>query len=259
MNRLAPLLENTVVLAAHPDDEVVVCGGLMQRMRRPIVVFATDGAPRDESFWKPYASRESYSKIRQREACQALFMAAATPVFLSGRVEGGIADQELFRRLPAAISAFQQLVEELRPNALLTLAYEGGHPDHDACCFIASIAGRRAGIPVWEAPLYHRGKDGKSTVQSFPNRSGKEVEHPVEGPWLETKLKMLEAYGSQKLVLDSFRPEIESFRPIADYDFTRPPLPWKLNYERWQWRMTGEEVAGEFREYLAANQDLVIG
>jgi hypothetical protein len=63
---------------------------------------------------------------------------------------------------------------------------------------------------------------------------------------------MVEAYPSQKLVLSAFRPESEQFRPLAAYDFTRRPLPWKLNYEHWQWPMTGEQVAGEFRKHLSS-------
>lgn len=250
MNRLAPLLGTTVILVAHPDDEVIACGALMQRMCQAVVVFATDGAPRDEFFWKQYGSRDEYAEIRRQEARQALFMAGAQPVFLAGRTRDGIADQELFRRLPVAMTAFEHLVAEVRPHALLTLSYEGGHPDHDACCFIASLIGRRAGVPVWESPLYHRTQNGQGAVQSFHTRTAKEVESQVEGSPLETKIEMFQTYKSQKLTMESFRPEIEQFRPLADYDFTRRPLPWKLNYEHWRWTMTGEEVAAEFAAFL---------
>ena len=61
---------------------------------------------------------------------------------------------------------------------------------------------------------------------------------------------MFHTYKSQKLVLEQFRPEVEQFRPVADYDFTQRPLPWKLNYELWQWKMTGEEVSAAFASYL---------
>jgi len=238
------------MLVAHPDDEVIGFGALMQRMCRAIVVFATDGAPRDEQFWKQYGSRENYAEARRQEAHEALFIAGAQPVFLASRVKGGIADQELFRRLPAAIKAFEHLVAEVQPHALLTLSYEGGHPDHDACCFIASTAGRRAGLPVWEAPLYHRTENGKSAAQSFHTPTSEEVEIQIGGAPLKTKIEMFQAYKSQKLVMDGFHSEIEKFRPLADYDFTRPPLPWKLNYEHWGWTMTGDEVAEEFKKYL---------
>ena len=40
------LLGRTMVLVAHPDDECVLCGGILQKMRDPVVVYATDGAHR---------------------------------------------------------------------------------------------------------------------------------------------------------------------------------------------------------------------
>jgi N-acetylglucosamine malate deacetylase 2 len=256
MNRLIPLLGTTVVLVAHPDDEVIACGALVQQMVRPIVVFATDGAPRDEQFWKPYGSRENYAEVRRQEARAASFLGGTQTVFLSGRIQEGVADQELFRKVPAVVHVLEKLVADLCPHALLTLAYEGGHPDHDACCFIASVVGRRAGLPVWEAPLYHRDQEGKKIVQNFPTPTTKEVEVQIEGPLLVAKVEMFQTYESQKAMLESFGPEIEIFRPLANYDFMRPPLPWKLNYEHWGWPMTGEEVAGEFRKYLAGEHAL---
>jgi N-acetylglucosamine malate deacetylase 2 len=250
MADLQVLLGATVILVAHPDDEVIGFGALMRQMRRPVVVFATDGAPRDDYFWKQYGSREAYAEVRRKEAKAALAIVGAEPIFLSDRVPGGIADQELFRRLPAAITAFAQVLAETRPDALLTLSYEGGHPDHDSACFIASIVGQRLAVPVWEAPLYHRHPDGSGAIQNFHQRSGHEVDLQVDDQAMRKKVEMFHTYKSQKLVLDGFRPEIETFRPIAAYDFTRRPVPWKLNYELWQWSMTGEEVAQAFAEYL---------
>lgn len=252
------LLETTVVLVAHADDEVIGFGALMQRMRKAVVVFATDGAPRDEYFWKPYGSREAYAEIRRQEARAALAVVGAEPVFLADRVSGGIADQELFRRLPQAMEGFRNVVAEIRPNALLTLSYEGGHPDHDSACFIATMVGRSVGIPVWEGPLYHREPDGTGAVQKFHQFFGEEVELRVEGEEMRKKLEMFHTYKSQKLTLDVFRPEVEKFRPIANYDFTRPPMPWKLNYEIWQWSMTGEQVAASFADYLRSEEAVLM-
>ena len=250
MNDLQSLQGRAVALVAHPDDEVIAFGALLQQLKEPVVVFATDGAPRDSGFWERYGSREAYAAIRRQEACEALSIVGAHPAFLWERVEGGIADQELFQRLPQAVRAFEQIVTENRPDFLLTLAYEGGHPDHDAACFIASEVGKRMKVPVWESPLYCRHPDGSSATQTFPQKTGKEIELMVEGPALEKKLQMFHTYKSQSLVLDGFRPEIEHYRPLMEYDFTRRPMPWKLNYELWEWKMTGDEVAGEFASYL---------
>ncbi|PYX97930.1 MAG: hypothetical protein DMG63_13230 [Acidobacteria bacterium] len=67
-SKLAPLLGRTLVIVAHPDDETITCGGLLQRMRDPCVVFATDGAPEDAHTWGRFGSRERSAAIREQEA-----------------------------------------------------------------------------------------------------------------------------------------------------------------------------------------------
>ncbi|HKD44462.1 MAG TPA: PIG-L family deacetylase [Candidatus Angelobacter sp.] len=250
MNALGPLLGTTIVLAAHPDDEVVACGALMQRMQRAVVVFATDGAPRDRGFWAQYGSRKAYAELRRQEARQALATIGAWPVFLVDRVDGGIIDQELFKNLASAVLALEKVVDRLGPDCILCPAYEGGHPDHDAACFMAAMAGRHASIPVWESPMYHAKEDGSRAVQSFAQATGRELEHRVNDDALSKKLEMLRIYRSQGLALNDFRADLELFRPLVDYDFVRPPLPWKLNYEHWGWPVNGEQLASAFSTYL---------
>ncbi len=259
MANLEPLLGRTLIVVAHPDDEVIACGGLMQQMREATVLFTTDGAPRDEYFWKDYGSREAYAAVRRQEAVTALSSVGAEAMFLSDLVAEGIADQELFRCLPIAFTRMQRVLARNNTDCLLTLAYEGGHPDHDAACFLTYLCGQKTGLPVWEAPLYHRDRDGKPAVQTFHRTTGGEQQIAVEGEVLEKKIAMFHSYRSQKLTLDGFHPEIEQFRPMADYDFTQPPFPWKLNYELWQWPMTGQQVAAAFVELLSENSALAAG
>src|ERR1051326_5369869 len=57
MPTLESLLGRTLVLIAHPDDEALGCGALLQRVREPVVCFATDGAPLAAKWWQPYGSR----------------------------------------------------------------------------------------------------------------------------------------------------------------------------------------------------------
>jgi LmbE family N-acetylglucosaminyl deacetylase len=259
MPNLEPLLGKTLIVVAHPDDEVIACGGLMQQMQQATVLFATDGAPRDEYFWKDYGSREEYAAVRRREAVEALSKVKAEPMFLSDLVAEGIADQELFRLLNMAFTRMQRVLGRNETDCLLTLAYEGGHPDHDAACFLTWLCGQKTGLPVWEAPLYHRDSEGKPAFQTFHQSTGAEQLVRIEGEMLEQKLAMFHSYRSQKLVVNGFRPEVEQFRPMAGYDFTRPPFPWKLNYELWQWPMTGQQVADSFSELLRENSALAAG
>ena len=183
MKTLQPLLGRTLLVLAHPDDECVTYGALLQRMADPIVRYMTDGAPRDAYFWGRYGSREAYAALRQQEARRALAGIGVHRIeFVSdgdhSRNCGGAAsdilvDQELFRILPAVWRELADAVERLQPQALLTLAYEGGHPDHDCCNLLVSLAAKRFGLPAWEAPIYNRACE-KDAERLEPQRFARE-------------------------------------------------------------------------------------
>lgn len=251
MKALAPLLGRTLVVVAHPDDEVIGCGALMQRMQECAVVFCTDGAPHDDFFWKRYGSREAYSRLRQQEARAAMGCISpdAQALFLADR-NAALVDQQLFRFLPAAFESLCGLVRERRPEALLTLAYEGGHPDHDSCCFLTAQVAKELELPAWEFPLYHRSTDGVGVKQEFAIPGGDDVALHASADEQDVKRRMLQAYASQGDIVSHFGVDFERYRPIADYDFSRPPLPGVLNYEAWQWPITGAQVAESFVRFL---------
>jgi N-acetylglucosamine malate deacetylase 2 len=254
LKALAPLLGRTMVLVAHPDDECITCGGLLQKMRNPLVIFATDGAPEDPYFWGKHGSRSAYAALRQQEARNALAQVGVTQVeFLADYAIPGVSfiDQQLYRVIPAAREVLRATVKRHRPEAILTLAYEGGHPDHDACSLIGTLLGLEADVPVWEAPLYHRNPDKSGAYQQFVQESGDVVELSVTGDMLIRKKQMLGSYKSQFQSLPHFRPQLERFRGQFGYDYTQPPHEGLLNYEIWEWKMTGREVSRAFAAVLA--------
>lgn len=246
MDDIRTLLGRTLVLVAHPDDEAVGCGALLQRMADPLVVFATDGAPRSESFWQNYGSREDYALTRYAEADTAL-KTVGVQRFGFLLESDRIADQELFLNLECAYEALRQVIEEERPEAILGLAYEGGHPDHDSCCFLASVAAEQFDLPLWEMPLYHR-REGHIERQCFFDGAGG-VEIDIAREELVAKMNMFAAYDSQAGVLREFLPYVERFRPMKPYDFSQPPHAGVLNYEAWQWPMKGRDVCQAFARF----------
>jgi len=247
---LLPLLGRTLVIVAHPDDESISCGGVLQRMREPCVVFATDGAPEDEYFWRRYGTRECYAALREEEARAALGEVGVPDVeFLARQAELPLVDQRLYAALPPAFSALARLIEKRQPECLLTLAYEGGHPDHDAVSFLSAQLGRAFSLPVWEAPLYHRSTTGEGVYQQFVEEGDEVIEHNVIGDELQAKVRMLGCYKSQFNALPSFSTERERFRPQAAYDYSQRPHSGNLNYEIWQWRMKPEEVCAAFVDF----------
>jgi LmbE family N-acetylglucosaminyl deacetylase len=249
MDALAPLLGKTLVLIAHPDDEAVGCGALLQRMREPVVVFATDGAPHDPYFWEKYGSREAYAELRRQEARAALALAGVRHIeFLR------ITDQELFRRLRPARESLSALVRHYRPQALLTLAYEGGHPDHDSCSFLASVLARTLSLPAWEVPLYFRRSNNAILFQQFRSLNGAEVSLQPTAEEQKSKGGMLAAYASQGEMLKQFSAATEWFRPQAAYDYSQPPHAGVLNYEAWGWPIKGAEVSAAFVNFLQSGE-----
>ncbi|HWR34685.1 MAG TPA: PIG-L family deacetylase [Clostridia bacterium] len=261
MAELDQLLGRTLVMVAHPDDECIACGALLQRIREPDVVFATDGAPRDRYFWKSYGSRETYAALREQEARRALAHVGVHQMeFLADAPElrGVLVDQELFRDLPEAFGRFSAVIERVRPDALLTLAYEGGHPDHDACSFLTSLLARDYDLPAWEAPLYHRvelaGKEHRHLgTQTFIGTSGGEIDLRLTPGELRRKRAMTAEYKTQGDFLQVFDIAREVFRPQIEYDYSKPPHEGRLNYEAWQWPMTGADVCASFADFLRAH------
>jgi N-acetylglucosamine malate deacetylase 2 len=253
VNEIEQLLGRTLVVVAHPDDEVIGSGALLQRMPEPMVVFCTDGAPRNPKWWQRYQSREAYASLRRGEAQKALSQVRLRGLeFLVDDRGEQFADQELFRNLPQAVVALRRLVERHRPQALLTHAYEGGHPDHDSCCFITSVVAQGAALPAWEMPLYHRDAKGNSVFQQFVQKDGREVEVQVSAAERLAKARMAEAYASQGDIISAFDLSTERIRPLYAYDFGRPPHAGKLNYELWGWDMNSQEVTQSFAEHLTA-------
>ena len=229
----------------------------MQRMKCR-VVFCTDGAPDDDYFWKRHGTQDAYREVRRREAAEALQLAAA-----EGHIILPVRDQQLFRNLPGVADALLLEAESFHPDAIFTLAYEGGHPDHDACALLSWWLGTQRGVPVWESPLYHLAKgaashqefidripDGSNDASTAGSNDSAEWDVELTPAELEVKQAMFRAYRSQGAALVDFCTAVERLRPQARYDFCRPAHPGKLNYENWEWSMTGEQVCSAFAEFL---------
>jgi N-acetylglucosamine malate deacetylase 2 len=255
---------------AHPDDETIGAGALISGLPDCWIVHITDGATREPRFLRRFVgSREEYATARQRELAAALDLAGIGPERRC--VVEGIADQEACFALPRLAHEIVRLCRELRPGVLLTLTYEGGHPDHDAAAFAAWAAAellrrnREKPPAIVEMPLYHarpgttRGDDRVTQEFLPPPPGSSRIAQPVR--WelspAERSLKerMADCFATQRHVLSWFLPPVyETFRTAPVYDFTRPPHEGLLQYELWSFPVTGERWREVAREALAALQ-----
>jgi hypothetical protein len=87
---------------------------------------------------------------------------------------------------------------------------------------------------VWEFSEYNY-CGGRTWSQKFSARRGNEQEIVLTPPEQQLKRRALKVYSSEKGNLGHVRTAAEAFRPLGDYDYSRPPHAGKLFYERFQW------------------------
>jgi LmbE family N-acetylglucosaminyl deacetylase len=258
LRALEVLGQDVMFVGAHPDDETFALGGHLPRLPRADVVIATDGAPRDlrDAAKIGFATAEAYAATRARELREAL---AAAGVPEGQLVELHVPDQGAAFVLPQLSNWLAELFRGKKTWLVLTHAYEGGHPDHDAVAFavhaarrILDAAGETPPVVI-EMPYYRQDTDG-SVVQGFADADGV---HSVDldDEQLRRKTEIMGHHASQLRLFGrssaGFRTRSESFRLAPDYDFRQPPNEGRRLYEAWGLNVTGEQWQDEAAQALA--------
>lgn len=139
-----------LVLAAHPDDEVLGAGGLLHRLGRAgwrvDVVWASDGEGSHPG--STVLPREELARRRRAESLRARqVLRLVGDVTWLGLPDSGLAAHE---------AALGEVFLPLADGADLLLApwSEDGHPDHEVCGRVARQAGTATGTEVWELPVW---------------------------------------------------------------------------------------------------------
>lgn len=243
-----------LILVAHPDDETLACGGLLQRMPASMVVFATDGAPPHYGFERKFHSLKNYSNLRFQEAAR---VCASLPNCSFQRLTkpGGsyLVDQHLFHDLHPALNSFCDTARAFSPDALLSHAYEGGHIDHDACAFIASHAAADLSIKRFEFPLYSQDENGKAVFQQFRDSGPVPLEWRLTEAEAACKAKMLAEYATQPGLAAMFQLATERIRDASHTDFSVPQCRDYSYRDRWRrpWRtrISSDALLRKFAEF----------
>ncbi|MFZ3283348.1 PIG-L deacetylase family protein [Pseudomonas sp.] len=150
---LVPSGARAVIVAPHPDDEVLGCGGLLQLLanagRDLLLISVTDG-----SASHPGSERwpvERLSVVRPQESAEAL-RRLGLPMYRVKWLRGGFRDTQV----AAEESALSDFIEgHLRPgDVLFTTWCEDGHCDHEAVGRASLAAAQRIGATCHELPVW---------------------------------------------------------------------------------------------------------
>ena len=151
LDTLVPAGCRAVVVAPHPDDEVLGAGGLMSQMaeagRDLLILPVTDGTASHpgSSRWTP----ERLSQERPLETVRALALLGLSRIRLHrlGLNDGQLVEQE-------ALLA-RRVAGQLRPgDVVITTWRHDGHPDHEATGRACAAAAEEVGAQLIEMPVW---------------------------------------------------------------------------------------------------------
>lgn len=200
----------TVVIVAHPGDETLACGALLPRLPDICIVHVTDGAPHTVTAAREHGFHHwaDYARVRRKE----LERAAAAGGLRSPMLKTlGLPERSAALRLATLTRALLGFIAGA--ELVLTHAFEGGDPDHDAIAFAVAAARSRMrgrGPVVVDMPLYHRQGDGAARLRLTPDERSR-------------KARMLAEFVSQQEMLMAFGVRDECYRVAPEQDFTHPP------------------------------------
>jgi|SRR5579859_5948802 len=133
---------NVLVIAPHPDDESIGCGGALclhaRRGDRVAAVFLTSG-----ELGLKRLPRENAMAIRESEARKAAKILKLSNLFFLR-----CGDWSLDSEISKAASLLKPILKHVKPRLIYLPHPQEWHPDHKAALPIVRAALRRCGVPM---------------------------------------------------------------------------------------------------------------
>jgi len=221
-----------LIVAPHPDDEIVACGIAAMRARvagaRVFVLYLTTGTPAREALW-PW-QRPGYAKRLRRRHDEAWAAAALIGFEPIGFID--CPSRRLRHHLDPAMAEIERAVTACDAEAIWVPAFEGGHQDHDAANALSARFCAR--LPVYEFAAYNFA-GGQVRASRFPDQRGGEGVIDATAEELALKRRALACYASERSNLGHIGATREVYRPLPVHDYGAPPHPGRLFRERFHW------------------------
>lgn len=249
------LARRVIVVVAHPNDETIACGALLCRTSAVPVVLVTDGAPLEpaDAMRLGASSAQAHAETRRAELRRALQIAGIRDDRL---IALGFRDREVAQEIVPLAHKLAEIFRLHNSSTVLTHAYEGGHPDHDATALAVHLAGDLLAredhpVAVFEMPFCRLGEDGP-LHQSFTSGDGDGIGIALNPDEQALKARMMQCFASRKGVLAPYKLDAERFRQPAPERFSQLPNGGRLYYEKRDRGMTGTRWLSLAEEAIAA-------
>lgn len=246
--------EKVLILLAHHDDEYFVTGRICREIaegREVHVVFTTYGS----AYGTP-------AEVRQKET-QAMLGSLGIParqIHLAG-VAANVFDGTAHRNLEGLFETVLSLTQGISFQKIYTMAWEGGHTDHDATHLIAAALVRQWNVEneFYEFPAYNSYGVPKGMFRIATLTPGAEASRVRLGGFERLRLFFLfRYYPSQWKTFIALLPETfcrvvllgeQLFRRANAHSYRERPHDGVLFYER-RFGCTFEDFALASREFV---------
>lgn len=221
-----------LVLAPHPDDEVVACCAAIGRAQKEgaeiFVLFLTHGCVARETLW--IWERRRYDFYVERRFAESETVTKLLNIkSLNHPVRPA---RHLWQDLERVYASIDQAITAHNIDQLWVPAFEGGNADHDAANAVSSLFAKS--ISVLEFAEYNF-FNNKQHSHAFPYPNGTEQTITLTNGEQQKKSEALALYLSEQFNLSYVQVERETYRPLPTHDYSKPAHPGTLWYARFQW------------------------
>jgi LmbE family N-acetylglucosaminyl deacetylase len=212
--------QRPLFLLAHHDDEIPT-GGLLQRLgagKRIVWVTNSDGL-----YFESDKTPAEYGLLRIAEGLTSV---ANGGVGADAVTNLGFSEVEIYRQLSRLYQGVQTMADarpffqairdrvreavlDLRPDAVFTLAWQGGQPEHDLTHFFTMLALGDLQKATGKRPEFFHMPAYEYTIlvamRFHPLYRGQRIRLRLSGVELAAKMRMMEAYPSQVRLFGDFQ------------------------------------------------------
>jgi LmbE family N-acetylglucosaminyl deacetylase len=190
---LVPPHARAVVLAPHPDDEVLGCGGLLAQLsllKRDILLIAVSDGEKSHAAGSAW-SAGLLAQTRPGETAAALARLGVQRIAIvrAHLPDGALVQRQYRQQLSDLLKMY------LRSDDVLIASWRmDGHPDHEAVGAVAARAAAEAGCKLVEVPIWawHWAAPGDGNIAW---QSARKL--PLDRATLQKKKAALQCYRSQ--------------------------------------------------------------